>query len=54
MALFKIRRTTTPNLIPFGLTYGEMAVNLTDRKLYVGGTANNSIEILGGGGGSAE
>ncbi len=31
-----------------------MAVNLADRKLYVGGTANNSIEILGGGGGSAE
>jgi hypothetical protein len=30
-----------------------MAVNLTDRKLYVGGTANNSIEILGGAAGSS-
>lgn len=50
MALFKVRRTITPNLIPPGLTYGEMAVNLADRKLYVGGTANNAIEILGGGG----
>jgi hypothetical protein len=54
MALFKVRRTIKPGVIPAGLTYGEMAVNLTDRKLYVGGTANNSIEILGGGGGSAE
>jgi hypothetical protein len=54
MALFKIRRTIKPGVIPAGLTYGEMAVNLADRKLYVGGTANNSIEILGGSGGSAE
>lgn len=54
MALFKVRRTIKQGVIPAGLTYGEMAVNLTDRKLYVGGTANNSIEILGGGGGSAE
>lgn len=53
MALFKVRRTIKPNTIPAGLTYGEMAVNLADRKLYVGGTAENAIEIIGGGG-SAE
>ena len=53
MALFKVRRTVKPNVIPAGLTYGEMAVNLADKKLYVGGTANNAIEIAGGGG-SAE
>lgn len=50
MGLFKVRRTTTPGLIPTGLTYGEMAVNLADRILYVGGTAENAIEIAGGSG----
>ena len=50
MGLFKVRRTTTPGLIPAGLTYGEMAVNLADRILYVGGTAENAIEIAGGSG----
>jgi hypothetical protein len=52
MALFKVRRTIKPGVIPSGLTYGEMAVNITDRKLYVGGTAGNSVEILGGSGGA--
>lgn len=50
MGLFKVRRTVTPGLIPAGLTYGEMAVNLADRILYVGGTAENAIEIIGGSG----
>ena len=50
MGLFKVRRTTTPGLIPAGLTYGEMAVNLADRILYVGGTAGEAIEIAGGSG----
>lgn len=50
MGLFKVKRTLTPGLIPTGLTFGEMAVNLADRILYVGGTAENAIEIAGGGG----
>ena len=49
MGLFKVRRTTTPGLIPAGLTYGEMAVNLADRILYVGNTAGDAIDIAGGG-----
>lgn len=50
MGLFKVRRTVTPGIIPAGLTYGEMAVNLADRILYVGGTAGEAIEIAGGSG----
>lgn len=45
MALFKVRRTVKPGVIPAGLTYGEMAVNIVDKILYVGGTAGDSIEI---------
>lgn len=50
MPLFKVRRTAKPNVIPAGLTYGEMAVNIADRLLYVGGTAGESVLISGSGG----
>jgi hypothetical protein len=33
------------------LTYGELAVNVTDAILYVGGTTGETIQIVGGGGG---
>jgi hypothetical protein len=52
MALFKVRRTIKPGVIPTGLTYGEMAVNITDRKMYVGDAGGTSVEILGGSGGA--
>lgn len=52
MPLFKVRRTAKPNVIPAGLTYGEMAVNIADRLLYVGGTAGESVLISGGSGGT--
>ena len=52
MPLFRVRRTIREGVIPAGLTYGEMAVNITDRKLYVGDQTGNSIEILGGSGGA--
>ena len=52
MPLFRVRRTVREGVIPSGLTYGEMAVNITDRKLYVGDQTGNSIEILGGSGGA--
>lgn len=53
MALFKVKRTNTPGRIPVGLTYGELAVNIVDKKLFVGGTSGTgpAIEIVGGGGG---
>jgi len=50
MPLFKVRRTAKPNVIPAGLTYGEMAVNIADGLLYVGGTAGESVLISGSGG----
>lgn len=50
MPLFKVRRTAKPNVIPAGLTYGELAVNVADALMYVGGTAGEAVLISGGGG----
>ena len=52
MGLFKVKRTTVPGKIPVGLTYGELAINIVDKKLFVGGTSGigPAIEIVGGAG----
>ena len=42
----KIRRSDTPYATPSGLTAGEIAVNLADRKLFVGGTNGSNITFL--------
>lgn len=47
----KIKRGYTAGVIPAGLTFGELAVNVTDSLLYVGGTTGETILLLGGGGG---
>jgi hypothetical protein len=48
----QIKRGSTAGLVPAGLTYGELAVNVTDAILYVGGTTGETIQIVGGGGGN--
>ena len=42
----KIKRRTADATAPIGLTAGEMAINLFDKKLYVGGTAGTNIVFL--------
>ena len=42
----KIQRSVTAAATPSGLTAGELAVNLADRKLFVGGTAGSNITFL--------
>jgi hypothetical protein len=42
----KIKRGTTNANAPTGLTAGEMAINLVDKKLYVGGTAGTNVIFL--------
>ena len=41
-----IYRSSTPSAVPSGLTSGELAVNMVDRKLFVGGTNGNNITFL--------
>jgi len=43
--LIKIKRGFTAGVEPTGLTLGELAANLGDGKLYIGGTHGNSIVI---------
>ena len=42
----KIQRSDTAAVTPSGLTAGELAVNLVDRKLFIGGTAGSNITFL--------
>ena len=42
----KIKRRTADANAPSGLTAGEMAINLVDKKLYVGGTAGTNVIFL--------
>ena len=42
----RIKRGTTNANAPSGLTAGEMAINLVDKKLYVGGTAGTNVVFL--------
>lgn len=50
--IIRIKRGITGGVVPTGLTFGELAVNITDKKLFVGGSTGNTIELLGGGGGA--
>ena len=45
-ATLKIKNSSTPTTAPTGLTAGEMAINLADKKLYVGGTAGTNTIFL--------
>lgn len=46
-SIIKIKRSATKGSIPSGLQVGEIAVNLFDRKLYVGNTAGG-VSTIGG------
>ena len=45
----KTKNSTTASTAPTGLAQGELAVNITDKKLYVGDAVGNSIQIAGAG-----
>jgi hypothetical protein len=45
----KTKNSTTGSTVPTGLVQGELAVNITDKKLYVGDAVGNSVQIAGQG-----
>lgn len=47
MASIRIKSKATTGGVPSGLTRGELAVNLAEKTLYVGGTVGNSIYLSG-------
>ena len=42
-AILKIKNSSTLASVPSGLTAGEMAINIADKKLYIGGTGGRNI-----------
>ena len=52
----KIKRGLTAGVEPSGLTYGEIAINITDKKMFVGGVTGETILLFAGttGGGNQE
>ncbi len=48
--ILKIKRGYTAGIEPEGLTLGELAANLGDAKLFIGGTDGNAILLSGGSG----
>ena len=45
-AIYKVKRTDEAGKEPTSLTFGEMAVNTTDGKLFVGGPNGEIIPIV--------
>lgn len=43
----KIKRSETASTVP-SLTYGELGINITDKKIYIGNSANNPTLIVDG------
>jgi hypothetical protein len=45
--IIKIKRGVTGGIVPVGLTFGELAVNIVDKKLFIGGITGETTELLG-------
>ena len=52
MATIITKNSATPSQVPSSLTQGELAINVTDGKLYYGSGSGNIVkEFTGSGGG---
>lgn len=49
-AKIRVKRSLVPNEKPSNLDLGELAVNIPDRKIYVGNQSGNPVLITGSGG----
>jgi len=45
MAKIKIKNSVTSGLAPSGLSFGEMAVNITDRKIFIGNAVQGVVTL---------
>ena len=44
----KIKRGLTSGVEPVGLTYGELAVNIADKKMFIGGATGETVLLFTG------
>lgn len=52
-AKIRVKRSIVPNEVPLKLDLGELAVNIPDRKIYVGNQFGNPVLMSGSGGGGS-
>lgn len=45
MAKIKIKNSVTAGSVPSGLSFGEMAVNITDRKIFIGNAVEGVVTL---------
>jgi hypothetical protein len=45
MAKIKIKNSVTPGLAPSGLSFGEMAVNIVDKKIFIGNAVEGVVTL---------
>jgi hypothetical protein len=48
MSIIKLKRSETAAASPTGLSYGEVAVNITDKKIFIGNSAGATVLIVDG------
>lgn len=52
-AKIRVKRSLVPNEVPSRLDLGELAVNIPDKKIYVGNQFGNPVLMSGSGGGGS-
>lgn len=45
MAKIKIKNSVTPGSVPAGLSFGEVAVNIPDKKIFVGNAVESTVTV---------
>ena len=48
MSIIKLKRSETAAATPASLEYGEVAINITDKKVYIGNSSENPVLIVDG------
>jgi len=45
MAKIKIKNSVTPGSVPAGLSFGEVAINIPDKKIFVGNAVDSTVTL---------
>jgi len=48
MSIIKLKRSQTAAASPTGLSYGEVAVNITDKKIFIGNSTGGTVLLVDG------
>ena len=48
MSIIKLKRSDTAAVSPTGLAHGEVAVNITDKKIFIGNSTGGTVLLVDG------